>query len=290
MTSPKLCLGTVQLGSKYGITNTSGRPTVANAMDILNAALLNNVCTFDTAPAYGDSEKILGEFFLNKKNEVKIITKIPSGTSTEQELNLTLSNTFAKLKTKSIDTVLFHSSSDLMGPTSNELLYSLKNYKDQGLLNRVGVSIYSPSELENLPISELDVIQLPLSIYDQRFLIDKTIDRLHDKGISVHARSVFLQGIILSSVNNLPSWFSRTFINHHEHFLAFCESMHMSALDMSLSFILEQEKIEYFLVGAEKKEQLLEIISSMTKFRMSNISWKQFVFEDDQVIDPRCWP
>ena len=55
----KLVLGTVQLGLKYGITNTSGKPDKVEAYDIIKYAIENNVKEFDTASEYGDSEQLL---------------------------------------------------------------------------------------------------------------------------------------------------------------------------------------------------------------------------------------
>ena len=53
-------LGTSQLGLDYGITNTNGKPKLAESLEIIKYALDNNINTFDTARCYGNSEYILG--------------------------------------------------------------------------------------------------------------------------------------------------------------------------------------------------------------------------------------
>ena len=55
----KIILGTAQLGLDYGFTNNSGKPKLNKSLEIIKYALDNNINTFDTARAYGDSENIL---------------------------------------------------------------------------------------------------------------------------------------------------------------------------------------------------------------------------------------
>ena len=56
----KLCLGTVQLGLKYGINNQIGRqPTNKEAFSILKAAIDYGIEYFDTSSSYGDAENLL---------------------------------------------------------------------------------------------------------------------------------------------------------------------------------------------------------------------------------------
>ena len=57
----KLAIGTAQFGSIYGIANKTGKIKYSEAKKIINYAEKNNIKTIDTATAYGESEKLLGQ-------------------------------------------------------------------------------------------------------------------------------------------------------------------------------------------------------------------------------------
>ena len=62
------------------------------------------------------------------------------------------------------------------------------------MVRRLGVSIYDSSEISSFDSQLLDVVQLPLSLLDQRSIEDGTISRLQDNGIAIHLRSIYMQG------------------------------------------------------------------------------------------------
>ena len=68
----KICIGTAQFGSKYGISNLYGKTKRAEAKKIIHLAKLNQINFFDTANDYGESQKIIGSS--NSKNK-KIVSK-----------------------------------------------------------------------------------------------------------------------------------------------------------------------------------------------------------------------
>ena len=71
----KIIIGTAQLGLNYGITNEYGKPSIQKSLNIIKKALDNDITTFDTARAYGDSEYILG-LAMQNYNNLNIITKL----------------------------------------------------------------------------------------------------------------------------------------------------------------------------------------------------------------------
>ena len=74
----KITLSTVQFGLDYGIANTGGKPSYEKSRDIVATAYENGITSFDTAAAYGDSEKVLGQIF----QELKIKNKVQVGSKT----------------------------------------------------------------------------------------------------------------------------------------------------------------------------------------------------------------
>src|SRR4051812_7806276 len=71
----RLALGTVQFGSRYGIANRSGQTTRDEAAAILAAAYAAGIRTLDTAIAYGDSERLLGEIGVA---DWRVVSKLPA--------------------------------------------------------------------------------------------------------------------------------------------------------------------------------------------------------------------
>ena len=94
--------------------------------------------------------------------------------------------------------------------------------KTRNLVNRLGVSIYDKDELNNLPNEFLEAVQLPLSIYNQKLLLDGTIMKLKNLGSSIFLRSL-LQGLLVSHVSNWPKWI-KIKKKHHDYFCKFAQS------------------------------------------------------------------
>ena len=137
-----------------------------------------------------------------------------------------------------LDGFLLHRASDLLASEGNELLYWLESLRDRGLVDRIGVSIYDASEIEGLPLDRLQLVQLPLSIYDQRLITDGTVGRLKDLGIAVHVRSVLLQGLLLQSPHNWPDHFSLAFRDHHTRWLNYLHQEGLSQMEGALGFVV----------------------------------------------------
>ena len=75
--TPQLCLGTVQMGLDYGITNLKGKINNKEVTKILNFAFRNGINYLDTAQSYGSSEYVIGKYSPNN-SFFKIISKMPS--------------------------------------------------------------------------------------------------------------------------------------------------------------------------------------------------------------------
>ena len=65
------------------------------------------------------------------------------------------------------------------------------------VLKKLGVSVYSEKEINNIiKLKNFpNIIQLPLNIIDTNLLNSKILERIKNKNIEIHARSVFFQGL-----------------------------------------------------------------------------------------------
>ena len=290
-----LCLGTAQLGGDYGITNKKGKPSNKEIDLIIKSALKNNIFYFDTANAYGNSETILGNK-LNDKN-IKLITKFKSGVkdsfSEEDIVNLekNFKETLKRLRTNKIDSYLLHDSNDLKKGNYYLLLDWLNKLKAQKQIRRIGISIYEESDIENLPLKEIEVIQMPISIYDQRLLKNSFIKKLLDNNISIHIRSIFLQGLLLQESIKWPKSINNSFLKHHKRFEKEIFSKNISLMDASISFIKNLDFPELVLFGITNHSELNNICKSwnLKKNLTNQINFKSYKWDNINDIDPRKW-
>ena len=205
-----IVLGTVQLGRKYGIANRTGMPSEAAALDILTAAAKAGVEIFDTSPNYGESEKILGSFLDSWSGpEPWMITKITSGASqgisSERDLyslfKKSLLTSLKDMRCKRPPGLIMQNAADAV--ENPAIIDCLLKLKQEGLAGEVGLAVYQEADLEFfLNQDGLCLVQAPFNIFDRRlagYLAD-----LKERGSTVWARSVFLQGLFFLAPNKLP--------------------------------------------------------------------------------------
>ena len=258
--APQLCLGTVQFGLPYGVTNQVGQVPEAEVRRILDLAAASGIELLDTAQAYGTSETVLGHCW-PKNAPRRLISKLSAGAA-RQAWEDRLIFSLQRLQASKLDGFLLHQSSDLLAPDGEALLSWLESLRSRGLVNRIGVSIYEASELDSLPLDRLQLVQLPLSVYDQRLIRDGTIGKLQDLGIAIHVRSVLLQGLLLESPHRWPDHLSTGFRQHHNRWLDHLHHEGLSLLDGALGFVRACEGIEAVLVGVLSRQELAQVLQA----------------------------
>jgi aryl-alcohol dehydrogenase-like predicted oxidoreductase len=202
--APELILGTAQLGDAYGVTNAAGRLDDAGARLLLARATERGISTFDTAAAYGDAEVRLGRF---AAPSARFITKTAlDGPPDRAHL---YGDSLGRLETPRLAAVLLHRTADLGSEHLDAALGLLRAGRDAGELERFGVSVYDIDDLRLAAerITDLGIVQLPGSAVDRRLLDDPLVRELHDRGVQIHVRSVFLQGLLLQTPQGLPPGF-----------------------------------------------------------------------------------
>jgi aryl-alcohol dehydrogenase-like predicted oxidoreductase len=204
----KLALGTAQFGLDYGVSNKNGKISQQEINNILDFSQRNNLNTLDTASGYGDSEKAIGSAKKVLTSPLEIITKISTKeyfpTSYEQQLTLSL----ASLQSSSVYAVMLHNADDLLSNNAEQKYRNLKLLKNKGLCKKIGVSVYHPEQLITIINNfAIDIIQIPLNIFDQRFSDPKIRLLVEEQQIEIHARSLFLQGLLLMEKKQRPNSF-----------------------------------------------------------------------------------
>lgn len=284
----KLALGTVQFGQHYGIANQDGRVSHREANAILQRAKASGMDTLDTAIAYGDSEVVLGQLGVA---QWKIITKLPALPDECRDIGRWVHDQVAlsitRLNVETLHGVLLHRPAQLLEHRGPALFAALQALKWKGLTSKIGISIYSPSELDSLFAAyAFDLVQAPLNILDRTLVETSWAQRLRNAGVEVHARSVFLQGLLLMPPSRRPARFSR-WVDIWDRWDAWLEHEGLTPVQACLRYVANLSQIDRIVVGIDTVNQLDEVIAALDG-RLGSLP--QFNnLTDPRLINPASW-
>ena len=284
----KIILGSANFDQIYGIKkNFIKKSEIKKLFDL---ALKNKIKTIDTSPLYNKSEKIIG---LLNNNRFKIISKIPKPPKNikrenikkwlKQNVMISLKN----LKIKKFECLLLHNANSLLCKNGDEIYKGIRNMKINGFTSKIGVSIYDFNVLDKiLKKFKFNLIQVPFNILDQRLVEKGWLKKLKKRKIEVHARSIFLQGILLLKHNQLPKKLIKLSkkLVMWENWL---KKNKFSSLQVCLSFVLNQRQLDGIVVGYNNTNQLNQILK--LKQIKNNFSLPNLNIKDKKLIDPREW-
>jgi aryl-alcohol dehydrogenase-like predicted oxidoreductase len=287
----KIAIGTVQFGVNYGISNKNGKSNKNEVSSILKVAENFGIDTIDTAALYGDSEQVLGEIL--DKHSWKIITKSPHFNESKIRssdvtiLRQSIQSSLKKLNQDKIYGFLVHDCNDLLKPGWKMLVDELNKFKSEGVINKIGVSVYSVKQIDHvLDNLDLDLIQLPVNIFDQNLHINGYLKKIKQYNIEIHARSVFLQGLLLMKIKSIPLFFKpieENFLNFYDK----AEELSMSQLELALNYVSNIDEVDKVIVGVNNKEQLIQIIKSNNSTPLGDLS--ELAVNDRTFTDPSLW-
>ena len=284
----RLALGTVQFGMPYGIANETGQVTRHAVKAMLQMASGAGIDILDTAITYGESETCLGQVGVQN---FKLVTKLPAVPESCTDVSAWVQEQFnaslARLGVKDLYGLVLHRPQQLLEVGGVEIYESLQLLKTTGMVQKVGVSIYAPSELEALTSQyRLDLIQAPFNLVDRRLHTDGWLKRLKYEGIEIHTRSTFLQGLLLMPYESIPKKFSR-WLELWKKWRSWLLSNNITAIEASLAYPLSFPEIDRVVVGADSVRQLKGIISAADIDVVENLPDLQCKAED--LINPARW-
>lgn len=284
----RLALGTVQFGLPYGIANQEGQVTRAAAKEMLQLARTHGIDTLDTAIAYGDSEACLGEIGTQGFN---LVTKLPA--IPEQCLDVStwaraqIAASLNRLGVNEVDGLLLHRPSQLLGSDGETLFRTMSELKEAGTVKKIGISIYSPVELDAL-ISQyrFDLVQAPFSLVDRRLLDSGWLHRLKQEGVEIHTRSAFLQGLLLMPLTSIPAKFA-PWAQQLDTWHRWLSSNVVTAAQACLAYPLSFSEVDRVVIGADSVAQLGQTIEAASR-EFSGVL-PDISCEDENLINPANW-
>ena len=285
-----MILGTVQFGIPYGISNIHGQISETEITKILDLASESGITILDTASLYGNSEEIIGKFSKGRFNLISKIREVPEKQNWSAErlnewLELEIDCSLQKLNCNKLYAYLLHRPLDLLKYQDLKYFESLENLKESGKTSKIGFSVYTPNDLEQLYSQyKPDLVQLPMNVLDCEFLKSGWLDRLKEDNVEIHVRSIFLQGLLLMSLENqilkFPDY-SEIWVKWHQQL----NVNNLTAIEACWNFVDQYKQIDKIIVGVLSSSELKEI-SEIPKREMDFID---LAISDETLIYPSNW-
>jgi len=253
----RITLGTAQIGLPYGFGAAAGGTHLAAALEILDRAAALGISSLDTARAYGDAERRIGQWLAGREaaSRPAIVSKFPSlaGSDPVTALRYALNESKAALGLRKIDLYLAHRHSDLLLPG---VVTALRRMIDAGEIGGFGASIYSPEDGERvLGIEGLAALQLPYNLANTALVDSGLVARASGAGIAVYVRSVFLQGLLVADPVGLPARLADAGpVLARLAALAARRGTTLTAIALSAALLIEG--ITSIVLGADNRDQI----------------------------------
>jgi len=299
----QMTLGTVQLGLAYGIANTSGKPAESVASLILEEAVTCGIDGFDTASGYGESERLLGNFFAGREKPL-IVSKIkpPLDASIQaQEMKAIIRGMVEQslqcLQLKTLPIMMLHSP-DVLAVHNEAIIGAMQKLRDEGKIGGAGVSFGGNVSEE---MSELwcylqndifKAVQIPLNVLDQRLFRNGGAEQLKQSGKIVFVRSVFLQGLLLMDDGQIPD-----FLHEARKPLAMLRDLAaqegVSVAQLAISFVRDLDFVHSLVIGAETVQQVKENVQLIEGPALSADTRERICREipalSEFILNPHLW-
>jgi aryl-alcohol dehydrogenase-like predicted oxidoreductase len=291
----RIGLGTVQFGADYGISNRDGQPSETEVAAILARAVEAGVGYLDTAASYADAEMLIGRH-LPSGHRLRIVTKLPPiaedaiTVGHAEAMFVALAGSLERLRSVRVHGVLIHHARDLGKPGWQHLVDALREVQARGWTSRIGVSVYDEKDLTLMQSRFTpDIVQLPFNALDRRLAESGWLVRLQKAGIEVHARSLFLQGLLLMEPATLAGFFAPVrgaLADLHARWAA----QKVTPLSGCLRCVLHNADIDAVIVGVNHLREFEEIKAVVAEMDDNNGDVEPTVAVDPLYLDPRRWP
>ncbi len=288
-----LCLGTVQLGMKYGVKNELGRqPTEEESFAVLRAAKMGGIQYLDTASAYGGAETLLGRFGVEKEG-FKVISKLRPGLEDCTDENIVLREIEASLQRLKVRQLYGYMLHRAEGMDNDAIVRGMIAAKEKGYVKHVGVSVYEPDEALRVVRSGMwEIVQIPYNVLDQRLDATDFFELAERNHVKVFARSAFLQGLLLMDQDQLPYHLTKA----RPYIEKFCQIIawhRYTSEEGAMLYSYCHPGIDYVVFGVDSEAQLVQNLKVCEMAKAFNACWKELHGEFSEVpreiVVPSLW-
>jgi aryl-alcohol dehydrogenase-like predicted oxidoreductase len=283
----KIALGSAQFGMKYGINNTIGQVNKDNVKKILNYASNTGIDTIDTAIAYGNSEEVLGKIGVSGFKVISKLPNIPVKTNIYNWMLEVVNGSISRLKSDNLYGLMLHNPTQLLESDKTEIISSLQKLRDLGMVKKIGVSVYSVSEIEPLfNLFQFDIIQCPFNLIDRSLVESGCSEKLKKLGVEIHTRSSFLQGLLIMPRDKIPKNFQKWDLLW-DTWHTWLKKNNISAVEACVAYSLSHLDIDRVIFGVDSASQLKEIVEFSNKSSVK--SYPDIADISENLINPSKW-
>ena len=286
----KIIIGTAQWGLNYGLTQTDSKISSNELKKIVNFLEKKKIYDLDTSIIYGDAHSRIAQFC---NADFRVYTKfsvnldIPNEEEFRAKVQQDCTNSLSSLGQASRAGIYIHNTEAIYDKKFKVLVDTMHEIKMRQKNLKVGISVYTTKDIETLlEYWNPDIIQLPINVIDQRLVKSGSLKLLKSRGVEVHARSIFLQGLLLRDLDNIPPFF-QPWISIFKDFEKWCLESNMSKLQACVSDIRNIPEIDKIVIGVDNSLQLEEISNIQPHIDFNRFEFKMLPNED--LLDPRRW-
>jgi aryl-alcohol dehydrogenase-like predicted oxidoreductase len=286
-----LILGSVQFGVKYGITNKEGQPSRDVAFEAMDAAWNAGIYTLDSAQGYGQANQVIADYHASRAHRFSVINKIMRHPEAPENMLSSLARERDAMGIDKFDCIMFHHAPSVADEFPALFFEELKK---EGITDRTGLSIETPEHYHSLSRRfHFDVIQLPLNLMSQNFMPEQFMTTLKQDGVEIHARSAFLQGLLLGNPADIPVYLT-SLTSKIDKFQGDCLTLKLSYLAGCLLFLRQSPLVDHIVVGAQNARQLQEIAQAYEDAgnafaQGENMDWHTYASDNFAMIHPLSW-
>ncbi len=284
----KYVIGCANFGQKYGLRQKNFK--LNEFEQIFKLCIKNNILYFDTAADYGNSEKLLGDIISKQKIPVNIITKLTKKRifrNFDNELENQVLKSIKRLRVKRIYTIHIHEPDMFLKKDKFKIYNSLLKLKKKKLIKNIGVSVYTVQELKQiLETFKIDIVQIPINLLDQRFIKNKLLKKIKKKVKEIHARSIFLKGILLKDSYSRPKYFNKWPV--FKKIDSFFNEKKISRLAACMKFVFNIAEVDRVIIGVSSKSQFNKILKISKKIQNIDV-FPNLNVVDKNLLIPKYW-
>ena len=282
----KVIIGSANFSNKYGISNYK-ISSIQELKRIISYCKKNGINCIDDAISYGNIDSVFKKIDTKNLNFITKI-KLPKNYKLIKNLKLyfldIIRESLKILGKKKYSCLLAHEVSS--NKKKNILILDVLNFiKKKKLTNKIGISAYNPKEVYSmLNLTKLDVVQVPINIFDRRLINSELINLLIKKKIEIQARSIFLQGALIAKKTPLKL---KKYDSSFKDWQKWCFKRKLNKVKACIHFIKKLNKISSVVIGINDIKQLREIIKFL-KEKTIDISYDN-ILKNNDILDPRKW-
>lgn len=259
-------------------------PAESDAAALVHHALALGITTFDTAPAYGESELRLGRA-LGARPGTRVWTKVAAG-DPRRSLEMSLE----RLRRPRVELLQWHNWTSAMS-ADESWTSAWRSLRGDARVERLGATTYGADDAVAAARSGLfDVVQCEFHLLNQG-VVTALSESAQSGSIAIAVRSVLLQGALTDDGRALPDLSVLRDAVARARAAATAAGVGLTRLAMRAA--LEHHAISHVLVGIDRVEQIDEawrIASGPPLGAEARAGIARLDLHGDSVCDPRKWP